>query len=168
MARAVKTTTVRQPVGKKAGPAPAVSKPDVQAGRKAAAPDTGVAPKPSKEELRVLVEKLERTIATLRARSRDAVRAAKTASARIAELEAQVAQLEGTVASQEAARMAAAKPAGQGAARSGQPRKKKQQPEHGIDPGDAVPPGVAVQEPAPEDEEARQARENLERHLGDG
>jgi hypothetical protein len=37
-----------------------------------------------------------------------------------------------------------------------------------IDPGDAVPPGVAVQEPAPLDEEAETALENLEEHLGHG
>jgi hypothetical protein len=36
----------------------------------------------------------------------------------------------------------------------------------GIDPGDAVPPGVAVQEPAPLDAEAEIARENLEEKLG--
>ncbi len=38
------------------------------------------APKVSKDELRAQVEKLERSVATLRARSRDAVRAAKQAS----------------------------------------------------------------------------------------
>lgn len=169
MARAVKTTAVRQPAEKNRRPAPAVPKSDVQAERKAAAPKTNVAPKLSKEELRVLAERLERTNATLRARSREAVRAAKAASARIAELEAQVEQLEGKVAAQEASReaspTAAAKPARQSPAKPNRPRKQKQQ--QGIDPGDAVPPGVAVQEPAPEDEEARQARGNLERHLGE-
>lgn len=171
MARAVKTTAVRQPAEKNRRPAPAVPKSDVQAERKAAAPKTNVAPKLSKEELRVLAERLERTNATLRARSREAVRAAKAASARIAELEAQVEQLEGKVAAQEASReaspTAAARPARQSPAKPNRPRKQKQQQEQGIDPGDAVPPGVAVQEPAPEDEEARQARENLERHLGE-
>ena len=34
-----------------------------------------------------------------------------------------------------------------------------------IDPGDAVPPGVAVLEPEPMDEEAEQAKENLEERL---
>ena len=34
-----------------------------------------------------------------------------------------------------------------------------------IDPGDAVPEGVAVQEPAPLDEEAETALENLTEHL---
>jgi hypothetical protein len=36
-----------------------------------------------------------------------------------------------------------------------------------MDPGDAVPSGVAVEEPAPLDLEAETARENLEQHLGD-
>jgi hypothetical protein len=35
-----------------------------------------------------------------------------------------------------------------------------------IDPGDAVPPGVAVEEPAALDLEAETALENLEEHLG--
>jgi hypothetical protein len=34
-----------------------------------------------------------------------------------------------------------------------------------IDPGDAVPPGVAVEEPAPLDDEAETALENLDSHL---
>jgi hypothetical protein len=46
-------------------------------------------------------------------------------------------------------------------------RAKRQSRE--IDPGDAVPPGgvtgVAVQEPAPLDEQAETALENLEEHL---
>src|SRR5947209_5103223 len=53
---------------------------------------TALAPtKVSKDELRARVEKLERANAALRAKSRDAVREAKTAAARIAELEDQVA-----------------------------------------------------------------------------
>jgi hypothetical protein len=35
-----------------------------------------------------------------------------------------------------------------------------------IDPGDAVPPGVAVEEPAPPDAEAEAARESLDDQLG--
>src|ERR1700750_2578075 len=57
------------------------------------------APKLSKDELRARVEALERANATLRAKNRDANRAAKTVAARIAELEDQVAQLEKRVAS---------------------------------------------------------------------
>src|SRR3954447_20699440 len=53
---------------------------------------TALAPtKVSKDELRARIEKLEHANAALRAKSRDAVREAKTAAARIAELEDQVA-----------------------------------------------------------------------------
>jgi hypothetical protein len=44
-----------------------------------------------------------------------------------------------------------------------QVRSKRQR--RGVDPGDAVPPGVAVEEPAPLDEEAETIRENLEENL---
>ena len=98
------------------------------------------------------METLERANATLRAKNRDANRAAKTAAARIAELEDQVAQLEKRVASAER----------QSAPSAASPRKRRSRE---IDPGDAVPPGVAVQEPAPLDEEAETALENLTEHL---
>lgn len=108
----------------------------------------------SKNELRGQIEKLEKLVEALRARSREANKAAKAATARITELEAHVAQLE---------KAAAATPIVQPkSAKSG--RTRRQGPE--IDPGDAVPPGVAVQEPAPLDEEAGTALENLEEHLG--
>jgi hypothetical protein len=72
-------------------------------------------------------------------------------------LEGEVARLEKKVASQ-AAR----------ATRGPRPRtaasSKRRSSE--IDPGDAVPPGVAVEEPAPLDVEAEAARENLEERLG--
>jgi len=115
----------------------------------AAAP---AAPKLSKDELRTRVEALERTNATLRAKNRDANRSAKTAAARIAELEEQVAQLE--------KRLAAAQR--KSAPSAATPRKRRSRK---IDPGDAVPPGVAVQEPAPLDVEAETALENLTEHL---
>lgn len=54
----------------------------------------------SKDELRAQLEKALTTIATLRAKSRDAVRAAKISTARIAELEATVEQLEKKLAAQ--------------------------------------------------------------------
>jgi chromosome segregation ATPase len=110
------------------------------------------APKLSKDELRARVEALERTNATLRAKNRDANRSAKTAAARIAELEDQVAQLEKRLASaQRKAEPSAASP-----------RKRRSRE---IDPGDAVPEGVAVQEPAPLDAEAETALENLTENL---
>jgi len=70
-------------------------------------------------------------------------------------LEAQVAQLE---------KNAAVTPMTPQAKPTKPARAKRQGRE--IDPGDAVPPGVAVQEPAPLDEEAETALENLEEHLG--
>ncbi len=95
---------------------------------------------------------------TLRAKNREAGRAAKIAAARIAELEQQVARLEAKPATQTAPAKPGPKPASAPASRS----KRRSQ---GVDPGDAVPPGVAVAEPAPLDAEAAAARERLE-YLG--
>jgi hypothetical protein len=104
------------------------------------------------------VEKLERANATLRAKGREATRDAKSSAARIAELEGEVARLEKKVASQATSPQRPPTPwtAGRGKRQSA-----------GIDPGDAVPPGVAVQEPAPLDAQAETARENLEEQLGE-
>jgi len=121
----------------------------------ARAPVALPAPKVSKDELRAQVEKLEQLVAMLRAKSRETNKAAKAAAAWIAELEAQVAQLEKKVA---AAPVSVQQPK--------LARAKRRSRE--IDPGDAVPPGVAVEEPAPLDEEAETALENLDGHLGHG
>ena len=124
------------------------------------------APKLSKDELRAQVEKLERTVATLRARSRDAVRAAKQATDRIEELEAELAAKPVATASQPARR--APKPAAKADAPVA-PRKTRarrgQATSDERDPGDAVPPGVAVAAPEPMDEGATTAFENLQAHL---
>lgn len=104
--------------------------------------------------------KLERANATLRARSRDAGRAAKTAAARIAELEDHVARLGKQVRAQERD-TGGDQPA---ASREGRRRARHRD----IDPGDAVPPGVAVEETAPLDSEAETARDSLEANLHDG
>jgi len=104
------------------------------------------------------VEKLERANAALRAKGREATRDAKSSAARVAELEGEVARLEKKVASQ--AKSAQSPPKPRTAVRG-------KQRSAGIDPGDAVPPGVAVQEPAPLDAEAETARENLEEQLGE-
>lgn len=164
MARASKTipagkpaTSARKPAASskaaassKGGPAP-----------KAAAARKAVAAVPvakvSKDELRVQVEKFELAHATLRAKSRDMGRAAKAANARIAELEAEVAQLRAQAdrAAAAAKRVKPTKPA------SPAPKSRRRE----IDPGDAVPPGVAVEEPEPMDEEAEAARDALEEHL---
>ena len=111
----------------------------------------------SKDELRSQVERLEHVAATLRARSRETSRAAKAASARISELEMQVEQLEKTAAMQA--------PVVARQAKAGKPPRAERKSRE-IDPGDAVPPGVAVQQPAPLDQEAETALENLEEHLG--
>lgn len=151
MARTAKVTKPATTTAAKAmRTAKAAKAPRVAAAKRApAAP--APAPKVSKDELRARLDKLERANATLRASSREANRAAKTAAARIAELEDQVARLEKQVARQ----TAAAKGAGRTTRR-----------DRGVDPGDAVPPGVAVEEPAPLDAEAETPLENLEHHLG--
>jgi hypothetical protein len=165
MARAAKTpkamksaTRGRQP-GRPAAPAakvPAKATRPVAAVKRVpvvAAP----APKLSKDELRGQVDKLERANTALRVKSREASRTAKTAAARIAELEDQLAQLEKKVASQSAPAKPRPKPS---------TAARRRQSGH-VDPGDAVPPGVAVEESAPLDDAAETARENLEAHLGE-
>jgi hypothetical protein len=141
---------------------PAVKRRTSKPARAAAAPKPGPAalaraPKLSKDELRAQVEKLERANVTLRAKSRETNRAAKSAGVRIAELEGEVARLEKKVASQTAAATRGAKP------RTSASSKRRSSE---IDPGDAVPPGVVVDEPAPLDPEAEAARESLDDQLG--
>ena len=137
-------------------------------GRRPAVAQLAAAPalKVSKDELRAQVEKLERTVATLRARSREAVKAAKQAAARIEELETQLAAKPAAAAAQPVRRAtrAAANSVAQTAptkirGRRGQALSDER------DQGDAVPPGVAVAEPEPMDEEASTAFENLQAHL---
>ena len=105
--------------------------------------------KPAGDELRALVAKLQRGMTKLQSAHKELVLAGQEAEERIAALEAEIARL--------------SQPARQPAAKVTRPRKK-----HEIDPGDAVPPGVAVEqsdEPAEPDLEAETARENLEEHL---
>jgi hypothetical protein len=115
-------------------------------------------PKLSKDELRAQVEKLERANANLRAKNRGASREAKTTAARVAELEEQVARLEKQLVAQTAAA---------GGDRAAPAPKGRRARHREIDPGDSVPPEVAVEEPAPLDLEAETAPANLEEHLGD-
>jgi phage I-like protein len=154
--RGRKPTRRATPIAAKTGAKAKTPKaPGIAAVSKRASAAPAPEPKVSKEELRARLEKLERANAALRAKSREANRAAKTAAARIAELENQVAQLEKRGAGQT---VPAPAKAGRNARR-----------ERGIDPGDAVPPGVAVEEPAlldALDAEAETALENLEHHLG--
>ena len=160
MARPTKAPQSKKPAGSTrslggptATPAKTLAKPTkTSATKPVPAVASPAAPRPSKDELRARVEALEGVNAALRSKSRDANRAAKTAAARIAELEDQVAQLD--------KRLASAQPKPKSAAPSRRQRRSRE-----IDPGDAVPEGVAVQDPAPLDEEAKRALENLEEHL---
>jgi hypothetical protein len=100
------------------------------------------APKVSKDELRAQVDKLERANATLRAKNRETTREAKRGAARIAELEDQLARLE---------KQLATRTASTGGGETGRKLKTGRARSHDIDPGDAVPPEVAVEEPSPPD-----------------
>jgi hypothetical protein len=165
MARPAKAASAKKPVtaGRKPGrpkaaPAETATKiPKPSAAPKRVTIAASAAPKLSKDELRARVEQLERANTTLRAKSKEANRAAKIAAARIAELEDTVAQLERQAAP-------ASAPAKRGPKPPAAPARAKRQ-RRGVDPGDAVPPGVAVQEPAPLDEEAETALETLQEHL---
>ena len=137
------------------------SKEPSKAGKRPGAPKLSAAPTRapvvSKDELRAQVAQLEGSNATLRTKSREAGRAARAAAARIVELEAEVARLERVVA-KGAPATAALTPKPERATRKARQR----------DPGDAVPPGVAVEEPALLDEEAQAALEQLEKlHEGE-
>lgn len=139
-------------------PAPARAKP---AGKLPSSPRpatvTAGVPKPSKDELRAQVEALERTVATLKAKAKVMRAAARQADARTTELEAEVTRLEGALV--KASRAAPAKAPRTAAAH---PRK---QPPGERDPGDGVPPGVAVKESEPLDAEAEAALASLEENL---
>jgi chromosome segregation ATPase len=157
MARTARPT-VMTPSSARSSPAGTATKP----GKKPeslpkASPAAAAAPKPSKDELRAQVEALERTVATLKAKAKVTRIAARQADARVAQLEAEVTRLEGALA--KASRAAPAK-----ASRAAAVRLRKQPPRE-RDPGDAVPPGVAVQEPEPLDQEAEAARASLEEKL---
>ena len=118
--------------------------------RTTAASAPAAPPKVSKGELREQVAALEAANARLRARNREFGRAAKAAAARVAELEDRLAALEQLQRAQAAT--------GPGTRRT---RRRA------IDPGDAVPPGVAVQTPEEPDAEARAVQALLEERLSD-
>jgi hypothetical protein len=126
-----------------------------------AAPTAAVAarvPPPSKGELRAQIEKLEAANIALKSKSREATRAAKLAARRVVELEAEIVQLHEAAAKV----VAPAEPLSPvKLPRGGRPARRSKP----IDPGDGVPPGVAVQEPEPLDAEATAARAALEENL---
>ncbi len=153
MARASASTTTsktRKPSTRAASDpvkAPRAGRPPSRAGKAAASPTA----KLSKEELRSQVEKLERANDKLRAKGREFGRAGRQAADRIAELESEVARLERQLKRQ--------------APKAAAPAPARRQRRREIDPGDAVPPGVAVEEPEPLDKEAETALAALEEHL---
>ena len=116
-------------------------------------------PPPSKGELRAHIEKLEAANAALKAEGRETNRNAKAAARRIAELEEQVTQLQadGPKKPLPAAPVAVEAKT----VRRGRPPGRSKT----IDPSDAVPPGVAVQDPEPLDEDAANARDALENSM---
>ena len=98
--------------------------------------------------------KLEAANAALKLKGRETNRAAKAANSRIAALEAEVVGLQ-----QQASRPVAV-PKAEKAVRAARPPRVRE-----IDPGDAVPPGVAVPDPEPLDAQAEAARNALEENL---
>jgi hypothetical protein len=102
MARAApkKATKPAAKATKPGRPAAAKTTKVVKAAAPVKKPAAVKAPVVSKDELRAQLEKAQNTIATLRTKSREAIRAAKASAAQIAELEATVAQLEKKLASQ--------------------------------------------------------------------
>jgi hypothetical protein len=168
MAKTAKSTKAKLPPVKsrgsiRAAASPAKRQPRAKpvASKKTKTPKTtkiisASASKLSVTELRAQLEKLQRANATLRAKNREASRATRTAAARIAELEEEVARLQRESAPQPA-------PGNRGPTLVRAKRQSRR-----IDPGDAVPPAVAVEEPATLDDEAETVRKNLEAHLTDG
>jgi hypothetical protein len=152
MARGVKAKTA-EPVrrARKLAP-PSKAKAKVAAAKKSTAAATpSVTPRAiSKDALRAQAEKLERANTALRTKNREANRAAELSAARMAELEGEVARLQTQLAAMSAQPTALPD--------SGSPTRA-------IEPGDAVPPGVAPADPEPADSEAEIGRENLEAHL---
>ena len=135
--------------GAKAAPAKAPAR----RGAGAAASRPAPAPKLSKDELRAQVEKLERTVASLRAKNRELKRASGADAGRAEELERTVARLERKLSAQDT----------EGEEPARKPPRRRRSAER--DPGDAVPPGVAVEEPQEPSEEDRRVLDQLNETL---
>ena len=151
-----KATPVQEPAPAKSAPASASrspAKPGRSAPRAPIAASAASAPKPSKDELRAQVERLEQANATLRAKSRDIRREAKLANGRVEELEAEVGRLTAQVARQTLA-----------AKRAGTAKAPRATRKRAIGPSDEVPQGAAVLEPQPLDPGIEAARDALEEH----
>ena len=158
MARATRTPVATPSPARaklKGAAAKSARKPSPSAG---AIPVTATVPKLSKDELRAQVEALERTVAKLKLKAKAMRAAARQADDRMGELEAEVSRLEDALA--KASRTAPTK-----APRAAGVRARKQSTPGERDPGDGVPPGVAVQDPEPLDQEAEAALASLEEKL---
>jgi hypothetical protein len=157
------TRQTAKPPAKRAA-APAASR---QAASRQAAPKPVIS-KPSKEDLRLQAEKLERANVTLRKKNRELKRAAGAASERVTELEGEVARLEQRLAKAAAPE---ASPAASRNARAATGRAARQPRSRGAgqgskrDPGDAVPPGVAVEQPEPLSEAEQTVLDHLNQEL---
>ncbi len=109
----------------------------------------------TKDELQARVGKLERANSNLRAKNRELTRAARESDEQVASLEQELRRLE---------RKSAPKPDSD----APKPRRRRRADAHADadrperDPGDAVPPGVAVETPEPLGEEDERVKERLE------
>jgi predicted RNase H-like nuclease (RuvC/YqgF family) len=135
---------VKQRAGKQGTLTRQARKPGPVAKRAAAA----APPKVSKDALRAQVTKLERTNANLRTKNKALTQAVGEAADRIAQLEGEISRQK-KHAAKEAAPVRTGKTPGRHAAGT-QERSDR-------DPGDAVPPGIAVQDPEPLGEQDRRS-----------
>jgi hypothetical protein len=156
MARNITKPVAQQPAPKQASSKANKNKPP---SRQAAKPAPKPAPprstpskstpsaiaKPNKEELRIQAEKLERANVLLRKKNKELRRSASDANERVAELETMVARFEQRIAKEAKETAKEASPAAPKVSRA--PRKRRDAAAR--DPGDAVPPGVAVEQPEP-------------------
>ena len=109
-------------------------------------------PKVSKDALRAQVAKLERTNANLRTKNKALMQAAKEAAERIAQLEAEISRDEKR-AGKETPPVRAGRTPGRRAAGA---RERSDR-----NPGDVVPPDIAIQDPEPLGEEDEKVVEHL-------
>lgn len=159
MARAARSPVTTPPLAR-SSPVGKATKPGKQSPSSPRLSSVATAvPKPSKDELRAQVEALERTVAKMKAKAKVMRATARQADARMTELESEVSRLEAALA--KASRAVPAKAARATAVRPSKPPRQR-------DPGDAVPPGVAVQDPEPLDAEAEAALASMEEKLSGG
>ena len=164
-------STTSRPSRPTARPKPKTGKRTAQGGARAASTKpaaksraASTAPAMTKDELRARVEKLERANATLRSKNRELTRASQEAQDRLATVEGTLRRLERrTAAATARAKPEQAPEQGKETAPAPKPRRRSPRAEPvERDPGDAVPPGVAVETPEPLSESDEQVKEQLE------